>query len=304
MKRSPAKSFKLVTIQLDGLRYGQNARRTSNPAAVARLAGSMRIDGLMHPITVTEGEDGSFTLVSGFRRVEAALLNGWKEIRAVVLASAQSPLLNLVENIQREPLNVADEALAIFKLVSSGMVRQLDVAASLGKNKSSISRLMQLGKLVEKYGEEVSWTKLTPSVYWELLGTPELIVQAELQGWNESTARQEARQSRNLDVTPSGIQENWPLSKVAAEQTPPSCSELSGSASEFGPIVENADGFTIKRLTYSHKKCRNPERLLELLEEIQARLEHYVHRIRNGWQQDSIDASVPDCVVRGEDNGK
>ena len=303
MKRSPSNSFKLVTIHLDGLRYGQNARRIPDPAATARLAVSMRVDGLLHPVTVTESKDGRFTLVAGFRRVEAALLNGCKEIRAVVLASSQSPLLNLVENIQREPLNFPDEALAIFKLVSSGKVRQADVALSLGRNKSTISRLTNFGKLVERYGDKVSWTKLKLSVYWELLKTPELIPRAEAGNWDQNEAREQARRNkRNAD------QESLPL-PPGSLPTPGKAKRqrrvkpLTNAALQtFEPVIQYDDGFTIQEFTFSAKQHVDRELVIEKLTDLQSQLDHFVARLRYDWAETPSNTASLESPMIGESN--
>ncbi|HIP20456.1 MAG TPA: ParB/RepB/Spo0J family partition protein, partial [Sulfurimonas sp.] len=88
-------------------------RKTFNEASLVELAESIKEDGLLQPIVVTEDIDG-YVLIAGERRFRASKLAKLKEIRAVVLNSDEQKMRQfaLIENIQREELNSIELAVA------------------------------------------------------------------------------------------------------------------------------------------------------------------------------------------------
>src|SRR5262245_42435953 len=111
---------RIENIALEFIDVGSN-RRASSPPVVERLAASMRQIGLGTPITLrhcrseTEGREGSYVLVTGGHRLEAAKLNGWSSIDAFVMdghvGDSDVELWEIDENLMRAELDAAEHAL-------------------------------------------------------------------------------------------------------------------------------------------------------------------------------------------------
>lgn len=115
------------------------------------LAQSIRQNGILQPITVRQLDDGRFELISGERRLRAARLVGLSKIPSIVteIDNKNSAIFSLIENLQRQDLDFFEEAEAIDRLLSVyGMSRE-ELAAKLGKARSTISNKLRLLQLPE-----------------------------------------------------------------------------------------------------------------------------------------------------------
>jgi ParB family chromosome partitioning protein len=129
-------------------------RQQMDREALEALADSIGRHGVIQPIVVTATVDG-FQLIAGERRLRAAELAGLERIPAVIRhAVPQEQLeLALVENIQRADLNPLEEARAYRQLIDEFGLSQEDLAARVGRNRSTISntlRLLQLPESVQR----------------------------------------------------------------------------------------------------------------------------------------------------------
>ncbi|MDO8805980.1 MAG: ParB/RepB/Spo0J family partition protein [Elusimicrobiota bacterium] len=128
-------------------------RRNFNEAALAELADSIKVRGLLQPISVWKdnGEE-DYELIAGERRLRAAKLAGLTEIDAIVkknLDDEQKLGLSLMENIQREDLNAVDTALAYRQLMDNFNVSQSDIAKQVHKSRGAVSNTLRLLELDE-----------------------------------------------------------------------------------------------------------------------------------------------------------
>lgn len=115
------------------------------------LAQSIRQNGILQPITVRQLDDGRFELISGERRLRAARLVGLSKIPSIVteIDNKNSAIFSLIENLQRQDLDFFEEAEAIDRLLSEyGMSRE-ELAAKLGKARSTLSNKLRLLQLPE-----------------------------------------------------------------------------------------------------------------------------------------------------------
>lgn len=93
-----------------------NCRGYIDPTSVLQLATDIRLHGLQSPVIVTTKKDGTFKLVAGYRRLKAHKMNRAETIRAIIrpgMGETESRIMNLTENIQREELNMLQEAKAL-----------------------------------------------------------------------------------------------------------------------------------------------------------------------------------------------
>ena len=116
--------------------------------ALEALAESIRQHGVIQPILVTETFDG-YRLVAGERRVRAARMAGLERIPAIVreLADRQQLELALVENLQREDLDPIEAATAYRQLIEEFAFSQEDLAARVGRARSTVANTLRLLEL-------------------------------------------------------------------------------------------------------------------------------------------------------------
>ena len=111
------------------------------------LESSLRVNGLIQPVTVRPAPSGSgYELITGERRFRAAQRLNWTEIPAIVREIADKDLLTLalVENLQRTDLNPIEEAEGYQLLMSSYSMTQQETAEIVGKDRSTIANMLRL----------------------------------------------------------------------------------------------------------------------------------------------------------------
>ena len=123
-------------------------RRTFDPAELEALAESVRRHGILQPLTVRR-RDGGWELVAGERRLRAAQLAGLSTVPCVEREAddADSALLALVENLQRQDLPYLEEAEAIAAYLARTGVTQEEAAARLGRSPSALANKLRLLRL-------------------------------------------------------------------------------------------------------------------------------------------------------------
>lgn len=117
--------------------------------ALNDLAESIKIHGVIQPITVRELGNGKYQLIAGERRTRASSLAGMNEIPAYVREANDQEMLEiaLIENIQREDLNALEVALNYDRLLQECSLTQEQLAKRIGKSRSAITNFLRLLKL-------------------------------------------------------------------------------------------------------------------------------------------------------------
>jgi ParB family chromosome partitioning protein len=148
-------------------------RRDFDPIALQDLSESIRMYGLLQPITVTRvetvKEDGGlavhYELISGERRTRAAKLAGLTQIPSIIRAKeedARTKLeLAIIENIQREDLNVIDRAKAFQQLVKEFGFKHAEVAQKMNKSREYVTNSMRLLSLPEHMLQALGEKRIT-----------------------------------------------------------------------------------------------------------------------------------------------
>lgn len=118
------------------------------------LSESIKNDGLIQPIIVTEDVDG-YVLIAGERRLRASKLAKLKTIRAIILNSDEQKMRQfaLIENIQRDELNSIELAYAYGELIKLHSITQEELSVKIHKNRTHITntiRLLQLSQKTQK----------------------------------------------------------------------------------------------------------------------------------------------------------
>jgi ParB family chromosome partitioning protein len=119
------------------------------------LTASIREHGVIQPLIVSPGTGGSYTLIAGERRLEAAKRAGLRTVPAIFRQASDRELLELalIENIQRAELNPLEEAEAYRQLTEDFGLSHEEVASQVGKSRPAVSntlRLLQLSETVKR----------------------------------------------------------------------------------------------------------------------------------------------------------
>ncbi len=124
-------------------------REEFEETALNELAESIRIHGIIQPITVRKLGYDSFQIISGERRTRAARIAGLTNIPAFIrLADDQGMLeMALIENIQREELNAMEIAISYKRLLDECSLNQEQLGERVGKNRSTVNNYLRLLKL-------------------------------------------------------------------------------------------------------------------------------------------------------------
>ena len=140
---------------------------------IEELAQSIRQNGLIQPIIVRpHSEEGVYEIIAGERRCMAAQNAGLHEVPVVVLKinDVQALELAIVENIQREDLNVIEEAKGYDRLMKEFFYDHEKLADFMGKSRSHISNTLRLLTLPEEVIKMVDEGKLTAGQVRPLVG--------------------------------------------------------------------------------------------------------------------------------------
>lgn len=144
---------RVLQIHVDRIFPNPHQPRTVfQPQELARLADSIRQNGILQPLTVRPNGEGGYQLVAGERRLRAARLAGLSVVPCIVmeLNDRNLAILALVENIQRENLTFFEEAAALEKLITYYGMTQEEAAAKLGRAQSTVANKLRLLRLTEK----------------------------------------------------------------------------------------------------------------------------------------------------------
>jgi ParB family chromosome partitioning protein len=160
----------------------EQPRRRFDQQALEELAASIRVHGVLQPVIVREVGPGRYQLVTGERRLRAAVMAGLAEIPAIVrgFSDAEMAEIALVENIQREELNAVEEAEALQRLVVEFGLTQDELARRLGRSRPAIANSLRLLQAAPEVREAVAGGKLTAGHARALLAVEQPERQAEL----------------------------------------------------------------------------------------------------------------------------
>lgn len=124
-------------------------RRWFDPEELASLAESIRVNGILQPLTVRKLGGDRYELIAGERRWRAAELAGLEKVPCILCAVGEedSAVLCLLENLQRQDLNCFEEAEGIALLIEQYHLTQKQVAERLGKQQSTIANKLRLLRL-------------------------------------------------------------------------------------------------------------------------------------------------------------
>lgn len=131
-------------------------RKIFDEEKLQELSLSIKEHGLLQPIVVVEDEDGTYTLIAGERRLRAHKLAEIEEIKAIIVSEDEFRLreLALIENIQRDDLNIIELAFCYAQLLNEHSITHEELSKKVFKSRTSITntlRLLQLSSYVQQF---------------------------------------------------------------------------------------------------------------------------------------------------------
>jgi ParB family chromosome partitioning protein len=155
----------VLRLPLEKLKANPNQpRKAFDPGELAELADSIREHGIIQPIIAEDAGDGSYFIVAGERRSRAAKMAGLSEVPVILRHYNEEKRMEiaLIENIQRANLNPLEEAAAYKRLMDISGLSQDEVAAKVGKNRSTVANALRLLKLPYNIQESIQEGDLSP----------------------------------------------------------------------------------------------------------------------------------------------
>lgn len=131
-------------------------RKIFDEEKLQELSASIKEHGLLQPIVVVEDEDGTYILIAGERRLRAHKLANIEEIKAIIVDKDEFKLreLALIENIQRDDLNIIELAFCYAQLLNEHNITHEELSKKVFKSRTSITntlRLLQLSSYVQQF---------------------------------------------------------------------------------------------------------------------------------------------------------
>jgi ParB family chromosome partitioning protein len=127
-------------------------RRHIDQDKLNELADTIKQRGLLQPLIVQIDENGDYVLIAGERRLLACKMAGVTKVPVIVNTGDRGELA-LIENIQREDLSPIDEAEALYSLMINHRYTQEELAAKIGKARSTVSETLSLNRLPKEIKE-------------------------------------------------------------------------------------------------------------------------------------------------------
>ena len=212
--------------------------------ALSELSESIKIHGLIQPITVRRMAANQYQLVSGERRLRASKLAELKEIPAYIRIANDQEMLEmaLVENIQREELNPIEVAATYQRLIDECKLSHDKLAERVAKNRSTITNMLRLLKLPPAIKKSIKERKITTGHAKALAGIADLAFQLAL----HNRIIDERLSVREVEDIVKNDAESKLKSKL--KKTPPP-----SVSSEIKTAVDNLNAFFGSKIQFKRK---------------------------------------------------
>ncbi|NUM25705.1 MAG: ParB/RepB/Spo0J family partition protein [Candidatus Buchananbacteria bacterium] len=138
------------------------------------LTNSIREHGILQPLILTHGDNGTYQVIAGERRLRASQILGLKTVPSIVrdIKEQQKLELALVENLQRRDLNPIEEAVAYQRLIDEFSLTQEEVGKRVGKSRSVITNALRLLTLPSEIQKALINNKINYSTARVIVGLP------------------------------------------------------------------------------------------------------------------------------------
>ena len=166
--------FSVFEIEIDKINTGvYQPRQYFDKDKLVELKNSIKENGIIQPLIVAKSKkEGGYDLIAGERRYRAAVELAFKKVPAIIkdISGAAALEIALIENIQRQDLNVIEEANCYMRLIEEYKLTHEELAAKVGKDRATITNMLRLLSLPDEVKKELIYGKITPSHARNLIG--------------------------------------------------------------------------------------------------------------------------------------
>ena len=232
-----------VSLPISQVEPGLNQpRKRFEAEALADLADSIRIHGIIQPLTVRRLASGYYQIIAGERRWRAAKEAGLTEVPAIIIEADDRKVmeLGLIENLQREDLNPAEEARGYQSLMEDYGLTQEQVAQRMGKSRPAVANTLRLLALPDDLMRLVEEGQLSAGHARAILGAPS----AELQRQAAKRVVEEQLSVRQTEALVKALQ------KEKREKQKPAGEDLS---LYLGELEKDLSGRLGRKVKISHR---------------------------------------------------
>ena len=232
----------IVNIPLDQIEVNPwQPRKDFDENALQELSDSIKLYGLIQPITLRRLSANQFQLISGERRLQASHRAGLKAIPAYIRIANDQEMLEmaLVENLLREDLNAIEVAITYQRLKEEFGLTDDQLGKRVDKNRSTVTNMLRLLKLPPNLQESIKEKRISTGHAKVLVGIKDIALQLAL---HERIVR-ERLSVRELE----DILTNYTTAIAKVKKTPPSVPDA------YKLVVDNLSGFFGSKIQFKRK---------------------------------------------------
>lgn len=260
-KITSAESVELPVSDIEPNPY--QPRKHFDEKKLQELSESIALHGVFTPILVKESQEGGYILIAGERRLRASKLVGLKTIPAIIidLNDGQMREIALLENIQREDLNVIEEANGYQEIIQQLGYTQEQLAKRIGKSREHVTNTLRLLKLPETIQEYAINGSLSMGHIRSIAGVHDPKTMEEL-------ARKAADEKLSVRAVESLVKKHNEPNAAAAKAPQESQSPYSELENEIRHLIHTKVKITKKQIILDFYDERDLERIVNLLRKI------------------------------------
>jgi ParB family chromosome partitioning protein len=268
----PGAGKAVLLISPDLLRANPDQpRKNFDEAKLEELAASIREQGIISPIIAEAAEDGGYTIIAGERRTRAARLAGLTEVPVILrdYSDEKRMEVSLIENVQRADLNPIEEAAAYKKLMELTGLSQDEIAARVGKNRSTVANALRLLKLPPEVRAGLEAGDISPGHARAILAVPGvkrqiLLFKAILAG--ALSVREAEKRAAALNAPEKGAPGTEAAKTKAVPRRPPEIGDMEEKfIGRLGTKVLIEGDLNKGRIHIDYYSMEDLERLYEIL---------------------------------------
>jgi ParB family chromosome partitioning protein len=244
-------------------------RTEFDPVALEELADSIKVHGIIQPLTLRKLADKQYQLIAGERRLRASKIAGLAAVPAYIRTADDEQMLEmaLIENIQREDLNPIEIAVSYQRMIKELGLKQDSLGEKVGKKRATITNYLRLLKLQPDIQDALRNRKLSMGHGRALISIEDPALQSQVYENvidNQLSVRQTEAMVKKL--------KNPPAKKAPAKKEKPEDIHLRKVARDleerFGSKVRLSQNDSGKgEIVISYNSLEDLNRIIELLEE-------------------------------------
>ncbi len=232
----------IVAIPLDQIEVNPwQPRKDFDENALQELSDSIKIYGLIQPITLRRLTTNQFQLISGERRLQASHRAGLRAIPAYIRIANDQEMLEmaLVENLLREDLNAIEVAITYQRLKEEFGLTDEQLGKRVDKNRSTVTNMLRLLKLPPNLQESIKEKRISTGHAKVLVGIKDIALQLAL---HERIVKDRLSVRELEDIVT-----NYTTAKAKAKKSTPSVPDA------YKLVVDNLSGFFGSKIQFKRK---------------------------------------------------